>query len=113
MRASSPPVDFDRDRYLGGSLGRFTGETLHDVRILLDATAAFYARERPWHPSQKIAERPAGAIELTLRLNNLVDVENKVLRCGPHAEVLAPPELRARLRAAAAATLARYDADKR
>jgi predicted DNA-binding transcriptional regulator YafY len=103
-----PPSGFDLATYLRGSLGRFSGAGEHEVRIALDAVAAPYVRERPWHASQKIVERPDGGIELTLRLNNLIDIERRVLACGAHAEVLAPAELRETLRAAAASMLARY-----
>lgn len=104
----SPPAGFELAAYLRGSLGRFSGAGEHDVRIALDAVAAPYVRERPWHASQKIVERPDGGIELTLRLNNLIDIERRVLACGAHAEVLAPAELRASVQATAAAMLARY-----
>ncbi len=103
-----PPVGFDITTYLRGSLGRFTGATEHAVRIVFDATTAPYVRENPWHSSQTIIERPAGAIEVSLRLNNLIDVERRLLACGAHAEVLAPAELRETLRTAATATLAHY-----
>jgi predicted DNA-binding transcriptional regulator YafY len=102
------PAGFDLAAYLRGSLGRFSGAGEHEVRIALDAIAAPYVRERPWHPSQRIAERTDGGIEVTLRLNNLIDIERRVLACGAHAEVLAPAELRASVHATAAAMLARY-----
>ncbi|MDO8538834.1 MAG: transcriptional regulator [Opitutaceae bacterium] len=102
------PANFDRERYLRGSLGRFVGDTDYEVRITVDAEVAPYLRERPWHPSQKITERPNGSIEVSLRLNHLNDIERRVLACGAHAEVLAPAELRERLRRAAAALHARY-----
>lgn len=107
-RHFEPPADFDREKYLAGSLGRFTGDTEHDVRIALDAEAAPYLRERPWHPSQKITECPDGSIEASFRLNHLNDIERRVLACGAHAEVLAPAELRDRLRRTVAALHTRY-----
>lgn len=93
-----PPADFDLQAYLRGSLGRFTGEREWDVRIAFDATAAPYVREHPWHPSQVIHAQHDGSIEVTLRLNNLIDIQRRVLACGRHAEVLAPPELREAIR---------------
>jgi proteasome accessory factor B len=89
-----PPRNFDSKEYIRGCLGRFGGEAEHEVRIALDAHAAFYAREKPWHASQQIVERPDGRVELTLRVNHLADVKSAVLRWGRHAEVLAPAELR-------------------
>ncbi len=107
-----PPPHFDRDKYLAGSLGRFVGDTEHEVRLAIDAEAAPYLRERPWHPSQKITERADGGIEVALRVNHLNDVERRILSCGIHAEVLAPLELRERLRGTAAALHARYSPEK-
>lgn len=103
-----PPADFDRERVLAGSLGRFIGEATHEVRLLFDARYAPYVRERPWHASQILTERADGSLEASYRVNHLKEIEHRVLACGGRAEVLAPPELRASLRAAAAALLARH-----
>lgn len=92
-----PPVGFDPKKYLAGSLGRFVGSSEHDVIVRLDADAAPYLRERPWHPSQTIGELPDGSIEVRFRLNHLNDIERRILACGAHAEVIAPEELRARM----------------
>lgn len=105
----TPPPDFDLKAYLRGSLGRFTGggeET--EVRLAFDATLAPYLRERPWHASQTITDRPAGSLEVTLRLNNLTDVRRHILACGRHIEVLAPAELRAAIHAEATALAERH-----
>ena len=105
-----PPAAFDAKQYLRGSLGRFTGDGAaeHEVRIVIDATVAPYVRENPWHPSQAIVGCVDGGVEATFRLNNLVDIERRILACGSHAEVLAPAALRETIRAAAAAMSARY-----
>jgi predicted DNA-binding transcriptional regulator YafY len=102
------PAGFDVRRYLQGSLGRFTGDSEHEVRIRFDSVVAPYLREHPWHPSQAITESGHGDVEVTLRLNNLVDVERRVLACGAHAEVLAPRELRDAIRTTAERMHARY-----
>ncbi len=104
-----PPADFDPRALLAGNLGRFTGRAEHHIRVRLDAAVAPFVRERPWHPSQAIVDRSDGGLELTLRLNNLVDIERRILACGAHAEVLAPPELREVLRREAEAMLGRYE----
>lgn len=54
-----------------------------------------------------------GGVEVTLRLNNLIDVRRWILSWGGHAEVLAPAELREAIRAEAAAMLARHGAEFR
>ncbi len=98
-----PPADFDAARYLRGSVGRFTGEEDWRVHLEFDAVAAPYVRERPWHPSQQVEEQPEGGIHVSLTLNNLIDVQRRVLACGRHARVLAPRELRKSVAAEVAA----------
>ena len=86
-------------RHLRGSLGRFTGSEEVEVQLVFDAKAAPYVRERPWHASQTLHHRPDGSAEVTLNLNNLIDVQRRVLACGRHVEVLSPPALRAAIAA--------------
>jgi proteasome accessory factor B len=66
-------------------------------------------REREWHESQELHDRPDGGLDLTLQLGALAEIEAWVLSWGADAEVLQPPEFRARLRATAARLLARYE----
>jgi predicted DNA-binding transcriptional regulator YafY len=103
-----PPAGFDLKTYLRGSLGRFTGGEDTEVRLRFDAELAPYLRERPWHHSQIITDRPDGSIEITLRLNNLTDVRRHILACGRHIEVLAPATLRETIHAEAAALAERH-----
>lgn len=101
-----PPVQFDIREYLGGSIGLFTGEDVHEVTIRFDAFAAPYIRERRWHPSQVLTELGSGAgVEITLQLNNLIDVRRWILSWGSHAKVVAPIELATAIRDEARAML--------
>jgi predicted DNA-binding transcriptional regulator YafY len=104
----TPPADFDLKAYLRGSLGRFTGAEEFEVRLVFDPELVPYLRERPWHASQTITDRPDGSIEVTLRLNNLTDVRRRILACGRHVEVLAPDALRETIRAEATALAERH-----
>ena len=104
-----PPPPAEKIRaHLAGSLGRFTGEKIHEVRLRFDAIAAPYVRERPWHASQALRALPDGVVETTLRLNNLIDVQRRILACGRHVDVLAPSELRASLASELAALAQTY-----
>lgn len=104
----TPPAKNKIRAYLAGSLGRFTGETDYTVRLRFDPTAAPYVRERPWHDSQKLSPLPDGSAEVTLRLNNLIDVKRRLLASGRHVEALEPAELRAALAAEIAALATTY-----
>lgn len=107
-RHFTPPPRGKIVRHLLGSVGRFTGDEEIEVRLKFDAIAAPYIRERPWHTSQHIESNSDGSIEVTLRLNNLIDVQRRVLANGRHVEVLSPPELRANLAADIAALAQTY-----
>jgi len=107
-RTFERPGNFDAAQYLQGSLGRFAGDAEIEVRIAFAPKVAGYARENFRHASRQFAALPDGRTQLTLRLNNLVDIKNTVLAYGEHAEVLAPRALREQVRAALATALAQY-----
>jgi proteasome accessory factor B len=88
------PAGFDAHRYLAGSFGRFVGKLEIDVTVRFDAFSAPFIRERQWHPSQILRELPGNEVEVSLKVNHLVDVQRWVLSWGSHAEALAPIELR-------------------
>ncbi len=104
----APPSGFNLAAYLRGSVGRFAGEREIEVRLAFDATAAPYVRERAWHASQILVEKPGGAVEIALQLNHLTDISRRVLACGRHVEVLAPAELRALVHTEALALAAQH-----
>ncbi len=103
------PADFSAEAFFSKALGAFGGD--RELRVVVRFTAAATAdriREREWHPSQKIRELPAGAIEVTLTLGALEEIERWVLGWGADAEVIEPPELRERLKKTAAELTKRY-----
>ncbi|MBE2216491.1 MAG: WYL domain-containing protein [Opitutaceae bacterium] len=104
----TPPRDFDVQACLRGCLGRFIGARETEVRIALDAHAAIYAREQPWHPSQHLDDQPDGGAVITIRVNHLTGAKLAVLKWGEHAEVLAPEELREQVRESLKLAYARY-----
>jgi proteasome accessory factor B len=103
-----PPPQWNVTRRVAGSMGGFSSDEEHDIRFALDAHAAFYAREDPWHASQTLHPLPDGRTELRLRLNNLADAKFAALHWGEHVEVLAPTDLREDVQKSLQAALARY-----
>jgi predicted DNA-binding transcriptional regulator YafY len=101
-----PPAGFNLARHLKGNFGPYTGDGDFTVVIALKGLAASHALERRWHHSQVLVPRADGRVEITLRLNNLVDIQQAILRCGAEAEPISPPELRASYRNAVSAMLA-------
>lgn len=107
-RGFTRPADFDPQRILDGNFGAYTGTEDHRIRLLLRGAAAVDATELPWHKSQRHTTRPDGTVELTLRLNNLVDIKHEILRWGELAEVLEPAPLRDAVRDSLRAAAEQY-----
>lgn len=95
------PDDFSPEKFFANALGVLGGAGDWRVVIRFNAVAAERVREREWHEAQEMRELPGGALELTLRLGALEEVEQWVLGWGAAAEVIAPRELREKLRRAA------------
>ncbi len=98
-----PPADFDLAAYLAGGVDRFLGEARHEIRVRFAPALARYVEERPWQRGQLLEKLPDGSAEATYRVAHPKAIEQRVLAAGGLAEVLSPPDVRARIRAAAAA----------
>ena len=93
------PVRFSLAEYLRGSFGLFRGRDGDDYEVVVDfdAWAADEVRGHRCHDGQKLMELPKGMLRLTMRLNNLEEVEKWVMSFGTHATVVRPGALRERL----------------
>lgn len=108
----SRPEDFDPAAHLDGALGIFMPPDPSTkparITVRLDAFAAQWAREHQLHPSQALKKLGRDTVELTVSLAATEEVERFVLGWGEHAEVLAPPSLRAKIEARLRDALGRY-----
>lgn len=95
------PESFDLESYLAFSMGVLRGDpgVVHHVRLKFTGLAVRYVRERTWHASQRIEERPDGSLEMSMELSHLREVERWAMSWMPDCLVLGPPELRERVRA--------------
>jgi predicted DNA-binding transcriptional regulator YafY len=91
------PESFDFDAYVAASFGVISEPPVR-VRIRFDRRWASWVAERTWHPSQKLARRPGGALELTMEVGGAAEVRSWVLSFGSGAEVLEPASLRDEVR---------------
>lgn len=86
------------DAAVGGTYGIFGGQPRHLARIRFSATAAEWVAAENWHADQRGAPLPdkgdGGGYELEVPYDNPVELVMDILRHGPDAEVIAPPELR-------------------
>ncbi len=55
--------------------------------------------ERVWHRSQRLRERRDGSLEMELKTSSRKELMRWILSWVPHVRVLAPRQLRDRLRA--------------
>ncbi|HXH06206.1 MAG TPA: WYL domain-containing protein [Vicinamibacterales bacterium] len=74
------------------SLGVHTGPP-ERVEIEFDPRIADYIREREWHSSQRLEDRPNGAVRLTLEVSLDNTLKSWILGFGPLARVVAPRSL--------------------
>jgi len=89
------PDDFDPDKFLSVTFGRFAlGEPVETVRLLFAKDVAPWVLERQWSPHQKTITLSNGAIELSFRTAGLYEVHRWVLAWGHKVQVLAPKELK-------------------
>lgn len=99
------PKDFNARDQLGGSFGVWNDEAQnrkrHGVKIRFEGYAARVVAERRWHPSQKIEQldNNGDAIEFAAHLAGLEDITRWILSWGSKAHVIAPAELKERVRA--------------
>ena len=89
------PVFVDHYQHAFGIWTPFdTGAPLHEVCVELTDYWAGIARERCWHPSQRLEEISPSAVRVHFRVNELVEVKSWVLKFGGAATVIAPLALR-------------------
>ena len=89
----SRPPKFSLERRLRDSFGVISGQGDFKVIVRFDESVADYIREKRWHPSQQTRELEGGAMEMTLQLSSLVEIQRWVLGWGGRARVLSPPQL--------------------
>ena len=105
------PVQFSPEKFFANALGVVGGTGDYRVVIRFEAAVAERVREREWHESQEMRELPGGRLELRLRLGALNEVEQWILGWGAAAEVIAPTELRSRIRRIVTTLAKNYAAD--
>ncbi len=98
---------FDFDAYTASSFG-VVAEPAARVRIRFEPRFALQVEERQWHPSQKLERLAGGALELTLEVGGLEELQSWVLSFGSGALVLEPARLRSAVQAELARALERY-----
>ncbi|MCA9137572.1 MAG: WYL domain-containing transcriptional regulator [Planctomycetales bacterium] len=89
-----PDPDIDLAKYLGSSIGIFSGDSTTLVKIRLGNRSAAYVREDPWHPEQTLEDLDDQHTMLTVPAAHPREILPKVLSLGSDAEVIEPVEFR-------------------
>jgi predicted DNA-binding transcriptional regulator YafY len=77
-------------------------------RLRIDAARARWARERPFHPRQRVEEADDGAIVVEIERAHEEEMIPQLLALGEHVEVLEPEDVRDRLLESARRIAAKY-----
>lgn len=93
-------VDFDPEHFFDDTIGvtKQISDKARRVVIKVDRQQAPYVESKPFHKSQKVEQRfRDGSIQISLKVVINNELERLILGYGGHAEVIAPPEFRARI----------------
>ena len=93
-------VDFDPEHFFDDTIGvtKGIGDKARRVVLKVNRHQAPYVESKPLHKSQKVEQRfRDGSIQISLKVVINYELERLILGYGGHAEVIAPPEFRARI----------------
>lgn len=100
--------DFNADEYLAPAFGVIAGGEVKTVKLKFSPDVAQLFSEAVYHPTQKVETRKDGWLILTMKVVPGVELVNWVLGWGEQVEVLAPRELKDRVKAAVKAMAGIY-----
>ncbi len=107
-RTFPAPADFSAESFYQNSFGVFVAGAEHRVVVRFEPAGAELVRDGDWHPSQVMRELAGGGLEISLCVSSLEEVARWVVSFSGHAEAIAPPELRAKVRELVSGVLARH-----
>jgi predicted DNA-binding transcriptional regulator YafY len=95
------------DGYLKRSWEIIVDDRAPETRVVIDVDAKVAGNviETRWHPSQSVEVRADGSARLSFAVSGVEEVFWWVMGMGRHARVMAPRELRDRVRSEAEAML--------
>jgi len=91
------PADFNPCEVIKDGFGISRGEHPLAVRLRFSLQVATYIKERLWHASQTIRERPDGSIDLAFTTTGRQELVRWILSWMPEVQVLGPVDLRRRV----------------
>jgi proteasome accessory factor C len=96
------------DAHVTETFGIFSGAATSEAVIHFSGTAARWVADERWHPQQRSRHLGDGRWELVIPYGNPTELIRDILKFGPHAEVIAPPQLRKAVAEQLSQTLRKY-----
>jgi predicted DNA-binding transcriptional regulator YafY len=98
---------------LSASFGSFLDGEAVEVILRFDPVIKGYIQRKKWHPSQREKELPDGRLEARFRVKGLAGITRWIYRWLPQVEVIAPKELREKMKEDLKKALGKYDKGER
>lgn len=86
--------DREIDEHVSHTYGIFSGPATNRATIHFSGDAARWVADELWHPEQESNDLTGGRWELVIPYGNPIELIRDILKYGPDAEVISPPELR-------------------
>lgn len=96
------------DDHVSHGYGIFAGPATHTAVIHFSSEAAEWVADEQWHPKQSSRYLDNGKWELVIPYGNPTELVRDILKYGPDAEVISPPELRELVAEKLSQTLRKY-----
>jgi predicted DNA-binding transcriptional regulator YafY len=105
------PADFNPSEYARSAFG-ISGGRAETVELIFDPERAGYIRERTWHESQRLEDRPDGSVRLVMEVAPGFELQAWIKGFLPHVSVVRPAGLREAIARDLEAARARFPAPK-
>jgi predicted DNA-binding transcriptional regulator YafY len=91
------PLGFDLEAFVQDALTVMRGRPI-EVELRFDKATAAWAKDRVWHPSQKLTQLKTGGMTMTLTVADSRELIGWILSFGSGVQVLKPEHLRKAVR---------------
>lgn len=111
-RGKEPAVEVDKaaiDAMVGKDFGIYSGGERKWAKLWFSALQARWVEAEVWHPEQKATVQDDGSLVLEVPYSDQRELLLDVLKFGPEAEVLEPPELREEVHSRLRRALSQYE----
>jgi predicted DNA-binding transcriptional regulator YafY len=94
------PLHFDIEEYVQNALVVMRGKPI-EVELIFDRKTAAWAKDREWHPTQRLEPMKGGRMKMLLSAADTSELTGWILSFGAGVRVAAPAPLRDKVRAEA------------